>query len=136
MFRRGDHIGTKITVYSPLLMSFLFLNMKISGLNPDMFMFYFIRLLLLPVQGGNERIINLHLHTCLQRVMGKFTPVHLFAMSDAPCWQNECKFTKGKRERNASYLEKYLFATNKTYNLGSASQNLSERHIHKFQCEM
>ena len=105
MFRRGDHIGTKITVYSPLLMSFLYLNIKISGLNPDMFMFYFIRLLLLPMQGGNERIINLHLHTRLQRVMGKFTPVHLFAMSDAPCWQNECKFTKGKRERNASQIK-------------------------------
>ena len=36
-------------------------------------------------------------------------------MSDAPCWRNECKFTKGKRERNASYLQKCLFATNKTY---------------------
>ena len=42
---------------------------------------------------------------------GKCTPVHPFLMGDAPCWRYECKFTEWKRERNAPYLQKYLFET-------------------------
>ena len=48
---------------------------------------------------------------------GKFTRVQPLEMSDAPFWRNECTFTKWKRERNASYLEKYSYATNITYRL-------------------
>ena len=69
------------------------------------------------------------------RRMGKYSPVHPFATSYALFEQNECKFTKGKRERNASYLQKYLFVTNKSYRLCSAPKNLSEKYIYTSQCE-
>ena len=45
----------------------------------------------------------------------KSSPEHPFTMSYAPFRRNECKFTKVKRERNASYPQKYLFATDKSY---------------------
>ena len=70
---------------------------------------------------------------------GKCIPVHPFAMSDAPCWRNECKFTKGKKERNASYLQKYLFVTNKTYrfvfSVPKSIQKIIDIYIYIFPCE-
>ena len=43
----------------------------------------------------------------------------------------------GKRERNASYLQKYLFGTIKLTDSCPASQNLSENYLHVpvSQCE-
>ena len=56
-------------------------------------------------------------------------------MSFAPFLQNECKFTKVKRERNASYIQRYLFATNKSYRF-VFSVPKSIKYIYMSQCEM
>ena len=61
--------------------------------------------------------------------LGKFTPEHPLAMSDAPCWQNEVKGKKG--ESNASYPQKWLI--NKTYDMCSASQN--QKNIYITHCK-
>ena len=58
-------------------------------------------------------------------------------MSYAPFRRNECKFTKGKRERNASYFQKCIYLWQiKVTDSCSASQNLPEKYVYMSQCEM
>ena len=74
--------------------------------------------IIVEAQNNEEYWVTLHLYTHSH-------------WSDAPCYQNGGKYTKGKRERNASYLQKYLFATNKTYKF-VLSFTKSIRKIYKF----
>ena len=63
--------------------------------------------------------------------MDKCTLVHPLAINDAPCCQNEGNFTKAKTERKASYLQKYLFATNKTCRfVFSVPKSLRKTYLH------
>ena len=56
--------------------------------------------------------------------------IHPLTMSDAPYRRSEDKFTKRKRERNASYISLKVLPQIKPYTLYSCSayQNLSEKY--------
>ena len=71
----------------------------------------------------------------LQSLMGKFTPVHQFAMNDAPVDEMNASLQR-ERGKGMHHVSKSIYLRQiKLTDSCSASHNLSEKRIHIFQCE-